>query len=115
MLVLRACLPVAPVGAGSAGIFCAAVERKPIYRQQETMHGFAGGMFGISAEEMEHVGDDRIGRALDRLFDANRGAQLTEVVVTVGQRFGVKFDEFHNDGASISFCGKGLYINNTYS
>jgi hypothetical protein len=81
------------------------VEREPIYRQQETVHGFASGMFGISAEEMEHVGDDRIGRALDRLFDADRGALLTEVVVTVGQRFGVKFDEFHNDSTSISFCG----------
>ena len=57
------------------------------------------------AEEMEHLGDDRIGRALDRLFDADRGALLTEVVVAVGQRFGVKFDEFHNDTTSISFCG----------
>jgi transposase len=81
------------------------VEREPIYRQQETVHGFASGMFGISAEEMEHVGDDRIGRALDRLFDADRGTLLTEVVVTVGQRFGVKFDEFLNDSTSISFCG----------
>ena len=81
------------------------VEREPIYRQQETVHGFASGMFGLSAEEIEHVGDDRIGRALDRLFDADRGALLTEVVVTVGQRFGVKFDEFHNDSTSISFCG----------
>ena len=58
------------------------VEREPIYRQQETVYGFASGMFGISAEEMEHVGDDRIGRALDRLFDADRGALLTAVVVT---------------------------------
>jgi len=30
---------------------------------------------------------------------------ITEVVVTVGQRFKVKFDEFHNDSTSISFCG----------
>src|SRR5262252_4121404 len=81
------------------------VEREPIYRQQETVHGFASGMFGIDAEQMEQLSDDRIGRALDRLFDADRGALLTEVVVTVGQRFGVKFDEFHNDSTSISFCG----------
>jgi len=81
------------------------VEREPIYRQHETVHGFASGMFGISTEEMQHLGDDRIGRALDRLFDADRGALLTEVVVTVGQRFSVKFDEFHNDSTSISFCG----------
>ena len=28
------------------------VEREPIYRQQETVHGFASGMFGIDAEQM---------------------------------------------------------------
>ena len=81
------------------------VEREPIYRQQETVQAFASGMFGIAAEEMEHLGDDRLGRALDRLFDADRAALLTEVVVAVGQRFHLKFDEFHNDSTSISFCG----------
>ena len=81
------------------------VEREPIYRQQETVHEFVGTMFGVSAEEVEHLCDDRIGRALDRLFDADRGALLTEVVIAVGRRFGVKFDEFHNDSTSVSFCG----------
>ncbi len=81
------------------------VEREPIYRQQETVHGFAGGMFGISTEEMGHLSDDRLGRALDRLFDADRAALLTEVVLAVGERFGVRFDELHNDSTSISFCG----------
>lgn len=81
------------------------VEREPIYRQNETVHGFASGMFGIAAEEMEHLCDDRLGRALDRLFDADRAALLTEVALAVGQRFALKFDEFHNDATSISFCG----------
>ncbi|MBK6975086.1 MAG: IS1634 family transposase [Sterolibacteriaceae bacterium] len=82
------------------------VEREPIYRQQETVPGFASGMFGVSAEEMGHLSDDRLGRALDRLFDADRAALLTEVVLAVGERFGVRFDELHNDSTSISFCGK---------
>ena len=81
------------------------VEREPIYRQQETVHGFASGMFGLSAKEMEHLGDDRLGRALDRLFDADRAALLTEVVVAVGKRFNLRFDELHNDSTSISLCG----------
>lgn len=81
------------------------VEREPIYRQQETVHGFADGMFGIDAQEMAHVCDDRLGRALDHLFDADRAGLLTEVVLAVGQRFGVRFDELHNDSTSISFCG----------
>ena len=81
------------------------VEREPIYRQQETVNGFAAGMFGIAAEQMEHLGDDRLGRALDHLFDADRAALLTDVVLAVGQAFALKFDEFHNDSTTVSFCG----------
>lgn len=82
------------------------VEREPIYRQQETANGFAPGLFGIDAAQAERLGDDRIGRALDRLFDADRGALLTDVVLAVAQRFGVCLNELHNDSTSISFCGQ---------
>ena len=82
------------------------VEREPVYRQHETVHGFAAGMFGIDAEQMQRLSDDRIGRALDRLFDADRGALLTEVVIAVGLRFGVAFERLHNDSTSIAFCGQ---------
>jgi hypothetical protein len=81
------------------------VEREPIYRQQERVNGFAAGMFGITAEEMQHLCDDRLGRALDRLFDADRAALITDVVLAVGQAFTLKFDEFHNDSTTVGFCG----------
>src|SRR5258706_10874364 len=79
------------------------VEREPIYRQHETVHGFASGMFGIDAQEMERLSDDRLGPALDRLFDADRAALLTEVVVAVGERFGLRFDGVPNDSTPITF------------
>ncbi len=83
------------------------VEREPIYRAPESVHGFAPELYGLSADEMQHLSDDRIGRALDRLFDADRSALLTAVVVAaVAERFGVKFDEVHNDSTSIKFCGQ---------
>ena len=82
------------------------VEREPIYRQNETVHAFAAGMFGVSADQTPHLCDDRLGSALDRLFDADRAALLTEVALAVGQRFGVQFDEFHNDSTAISVCGQ---------
>jgi transposase len=81
------------------------VEREPIYRQQETVQDFASGMFGIAAEDMAHLDDDRLGRALDRLFDADRAGLITNVVVAVGQAFSLKFDEFHNDSTTVSFYG----------
>ena len=82
------------------------VEREPIYRQQETAQEFAPGVFGVPAKEMSSLGDDRIGRALDKLFDADRGALLTEVVVQAAQRFDIRFDRLHNDTTSISLTGQ---------
>jgi hypothetical protein len=41
--------------------------------------GFAGWLFGLKESELEHLSDDRIGRALDRLFDADRAALLTAI------------------------------------
>jgi hypothetical protein len=67
------------------------------------VQGFADWLFGLKESELEHLSDDRIGRALDRLFDADRAALLTDVVVAVRQRFGVRFEEFHSDSASIRF------------
>lgn len=82
------------------------VEREPIYRQQETAVGFAPELFGLARVQMDYLGDDRIGRALDRLFDADRAALLTAVVLAVGHKFGVRFDELHNDSTSVAFCGQ---------
>jgi transposase len=82
------------------------VEREPIYREVETVHGFAPALYGLSAEELRHLSDDRLGRALDRLFDTDRAGLLTAVVLAVAQQFGVKFEELHNDSTSIRFCGQ---------
>src|SRR5450631_705758 len=82
------------------------VEREPIYRQYETALGFANGLFGIGPDAMAHLSDDRIGRALDHLFEADRAALLTDVVVSLARKFELRFDRIHNDSTSISFCGQ---------
>ena len=82
------------------------VEREPIYRQHEVVHGFAPEAFGLEAGEAEALGDDAIGRGLDRLFQADRGNLLTALVTTAIRVFGVSLKEIHNDSTSISFCGQ---------
>ncbi len=82
------------------------VEREPIYRQYETVSTFADEAFGLDATLVRYVGDDAIGRALDRLFDADRAALLTAVVVAATEEFDVVLDELHNDSTSVSFCGQ---------
>lgn len=70
------------------------VEREPVYRQQETATGFAAGLFRVDAAQAARLSDDRIGRALDRLFDADRAALLTGVVLAVAQRFALGLQQF---------------------
>jgi transposase len=82
------------------------VEREPIYRQAEVARSFAPEAFGLRAEELDHLDDDRVGRALDHLFDADRGTLLTEVSLALHQRFGIAFERFHNDSTSVRFCGQ---------
>jgi len=82
------------------------VEREPIYRQQEVAQGFAPELYGLSRSELGRLDDDRIGRALDRLFVADRAALLTDVVVAAGQRFALALEELHNDSTSVAFCGQ---------
>ncbi len=82
------------------------VEREPIYRQQEVVQGYAASAFGLEPDDVAHLHDDTLGRALDRLFLADRGTLLTEVVVLAGQRFGIQMRELHNDTTSIRFTGQ---------
>ncbi len=82
------------------------VERDPIYRQQEMVGSFAPEAFGLDPDEATHIGDDVIGRALDRLFAADRGSLLTRVVVAAVKRFEVALGELHDDSTSIKFTGQ---------
>jgi hypothetical protein len=82
------------------------VEREPIYRQQELVASFCPKAFGLDEQLASDLSDDHVGRALDRLFDADRGTLLTQVVVAAAQRFGVRFEELHNDSTSVRLCGQ---------
>ena len=82
------------------------VEREPIYRQHEVVHGFAPNAFGLEPEEVDALGDDLIGRGLDRLFLCDRGSLLTALVTNAIRVFGISLKELHNDSTTIRFCGQ---------
>lgn len=82
------------------------VEREPVYRQQEAVEPFAPDLFGLAPEALERLGDDRIGRALDHLFNADRSALLTDVILATVKHFDLQLDRLHNDSTSVSFCGQ---------
>src|SRR6202045_3408459 len=51
------------------------------------------------------IGDDKLGRALDRLFAADRATLQTRIVLAVMNGFDLKMEQIHNDTTSVMVRG----------
>ena len=76
-------------------------ERFPLYKMGEWAleHGM------ISPEKAECFTDDRVGRALDRLFSADRAAITTQIVLNAIRSYGLEINRIHNDSTSVTLFG----------
>ena len=59
----------------------------------------------LSDEQLPALNDDRVGRALDRLFDADVAALVLDVAAHAVSAFDVTLDELHNDSTTVTFHG----------
>ncbi len=57
---------------------------------------------GVAAKLMN---DDRIGRALDRLYECDAASLMTEVVLNAVEVFGIDLTQLHNDSTTVTFSG----------
>ena len=80
--------------------------RRPIYGLQEWAQPFLPSLLGLEPDQVSLLNDDRVGRALDRLFNADRASLMTTVVVRAIKAFDIQLDQFHNDSTSITFSGE---------
>jgi transposase len=81
------------------------VSREPIYGLGEWAARHAPDLLGLDGEQLVHLNDDRVGRALDRLFAADTSSLVLAVAAHVVREFGVTLDELHNDSTTVTFCG----------
>jgi hypothetical protein len=81
------------------------VAREPLYGLADWAGRFEPGLLGLGAGEAALLNDDRVGRALDQLFDSDRGSLLTELMLGVIGEFAVDCSQLHNDSTSISLHG----------
>lgn len=81
------------------------VAREPLYGLAEWAAKFEPGLLGLGAGEAVLLNDDRAGRALDQLFDSDRGSLLTALMLGVIAEFAVDCSQLHNDSTSISLHG----------
>ena len=81
-------------------------ERQPIYTHAEWARRVEPTLVALAEGEAAYLNDDRVGRALDRLFDADRAALLTELVVGAIGEFRVDLDQLHNDSTTLTLTGE---------
>lgn len=79
--------------------------RVPLYGLGEWARAWVPSLLGLAPEQAAFLHDDRVGRALDRLFDADRRALLTELVVQMVKEFQVSFTQLHNDSTTLTLHG----------
>ena len=79
--------------------------REPLYGLGEWAARYDPGLLGLTAAGVDGLNDDRVGRALEALFDADRASLLTAVVLRAVSEFAVDTTQLHNDSTSISVHG----------
>jgi transposase len=84
------------------------VSREPIYGMGEWAARYAPDLLGLSESEIRLVNDDRMGRALDKLFAADVASLVLAVATHVVKEFGLRLDELHNDSTTVSVFGAYL-------
>lgn len=81
------------------------VAREPLYGLAGWAAGVEPGLLGLQDGEHVLLNDDRVGRALDVLFDADRGTLLCELVLRAVREFSIDTSQLHNDSTSLVLHG----------
>ena len=82
------------------------ISREPIYGIAEWAAAFAPELLDLEQHQLRSLNDDRVGRALDRLFDASMPELAMKLTRQVVAEFGVDLAELHNDSTTVSFYGE---------
>ncbi len=82
-----------------------ATEHRPLCALGEWAAAFEPSLLRLGGGGALLLNDDRAGRTLDRLFRADRGSLLTELMVGVIGEFGIDCSQLHNDSTSVSVHG----------
>ena len=98
-------LKLAPATAVGAVVANLVLHRQPVYALGEWAAPFDPALLGLGPGEAGLLNDDRVGRMLARLFDADRASLLTRLVLGAVQRFDIDVDQLHNDSTSIELSG----------
>ena len=98
-------LKLAPAAAIRLAVTNLVLGREPLYGLGEWAARHDPTLLGLTDEDLAVVNDDRVGRALEALFDADRASLLIGVVLRAISEFDIDTTQLHNDSTSISVHG----------
>ena len=81
------------------------VSHRPVYALGEWAGPHQAGLLGLGPGDVGALNDDRVGRMLDRLFDADRASLITEAVLRSVRAFDIELSQLHNDSTTVTFSG----------
>ena len=81
------------------------VSHQPVYALGEWAAPYDPALLGLGPSDAAALNDDRVGRMLDRLFDADRASLITEVVLRCVREFDIEVSQLHNDSTTVTFSG----------
>lgn len=79
--------------------------KDPLYELAEWADSLDLRALGFRTRPTSRFTDDRMARALDKLFEADRACLLTRLAVAAIEAFDVRLDRIHNDSTSVKACG----------
>jgi transposase len=96
---------LAPAAAVGVVVRNLVLGREPVYGLGRWAAPFEASLLGLDPTEVGLVNDDRVGRMLARLFDADRASLLTRLLLDTVDIFGIDTSRLHTDTTSIRFAG----------
>jgi len=81
------------------------LHREPVYALGEWAAPFDPAVLGLNKDRVHLLNDDRVGRALLSLFDADRASLLNKLVLGAVAEFSIDCSQLHNDSTSVKLTG----------
>ena len=81
------------------------LSREPLYGVADWGVRQAPDLLALTTRQIHAFNDDRMGRCLDRLFDADCASVALRVTAAAVREFQVSLDELHNDSTTVTFHG----------
>jgi hypothetical protein len=94
--------PAAVIGVLVRNLACG---RQPLYGLADWAAGYEPAQLGLRPGQAALCNDDRAGRALDALFEADRASMMTALTLAAVRGYQVSAGELHNDSTSLALYG----------